>query len=292
LYFSFFPQNPLKHFLSHFDGNTENERTGFEGTSSGISFDNGKYGKGVKFENPTDQLNYPTSGNIDRTQGTIEFWWIPSLLSDTNDFPLFTYARSKGEWENTINIRNNEEFVEVIFYRDTSPSYIEFDISSWSEGEAHHIAVAWDANSLNVYADGVLQSSLSTPINTPSVDRDRFYIGEEILNSNPSSALGVIDEFIIFNDVRSEPEILSDFQRTSGFFQEPTSPTLTPTLTVTPVPTLTPTLTPTPTPTLTPAPNTIKIVRPVFPDFRQLFRQIAERMIIMQSRLSQRFNPL
>lgn len=214
-------------FLAHFDDNTQNARDGNSGTSSGISYSSAKFGNGVTFDG-TDQLYYGASGNINRSSGTVEFWYKPSFSfsSEGNMAVLFMYDDNSQnlDWLSYIGIWGEHapggktHIVAEITVNSAGVQQTIEDNSSlnWNAGELHHIAITWDSGAFKLYSDGVLRGEVASPT-LLDVDRDSIFIGNDLFGEATYSGRGTIDELLITNNARSASDISSDASASEAF---------------------------------------------------------------------------
>lgn len=117
-----FPSSAL--FLSHFDGNTKNERSGDVGVSSGISFTSGKFGQGVKFSG-SDYLYYSSTGNIKPSVGTAEFWYKPNeAWGGVKMNPKFSFFTMMIMTQILDGRRIGSQFMGAISKHQAKPSFL------------------------------------------------------------------------------------------------------------------------------------------------------------------------
>ncbi len=176
--------------LLHFDGSYQGAG-GENGTPSGTSFAPGKFGQGVLIDG-NDTLTYPSGGNIQKSQGTIEFWVRPNW--DGNDGQDHTFFEIGKAWYNRIRIAkdgaNNLRF--FIWSADTEYD-LGHSLASWKAGEWHHIAAAWGNGTMTLYVDG--NKVASRAMEPPATLDDDIHIGSNAWNVAQADA--VMDEFRI-----------------------------------------------------------------------------------------------
>lgn len=213
-------------FLAHFDGNTQNARDGNSGTSSGVTYSSAKFNNGATFDG-TDYLYYEASGNINRSAGTVEFWYKPSydwsssgqstilFLYDVNSQSL-SYVNYFGIW-GQIATGNKTQLVAELGVSTAGVTQVlrSSSSTSWTASSLHHIAVTWDSSDFKLYVDGSLEDSISSPT-LLDVDRTTIFIGNDMF-AESYSAKGTLDELLIVNSARSASEISSDYSATSAF---------------------------------------------------------------------------
>jgi hypothetical protein len=170
--------------------------------------------------NNSDTLRYPTSGNLNFTQGTLEFW-IRLGVDPTTEFWLF----STGE----------QAVDEIHIYNDIGDLYFEYfddsgfatavvaDISSWSPGGWHHVAGIWDIENgvgngevIDLFIDGSNSSTSidSTDFGSLGTPGQYFYIGS--LADGSEQADSVFDELRTSGVPRTESEINASYMKGAG----------------------------------------------------------------------------
>lgn len=177
--------------LLHFDGN-HTGADGETGAAYGTTFVTGKYSNAVKIDS-NDYLTYSSAGNINRTQGAIEFWvrthW------NGNDYQSYTFFEIGDSWFNRMRIVkdgiNNLRFMVW----DSATEYgVAYNISDWQSESWHHVAATWSGHNIALYIDGVLRDS-SSSANVPDVLSGSFYIGSTTGGNEQANA--DFDEFRI-----------------------------------------------------------------------------------------------
>jgi len=88
------------------------------GADFGTSFTTGRFGQAVLI-NGLDTLNYPSSGNINKNQGTIEFWIKPNGWDYENDKVdrTFFYINGSGNSENE-SLQISVDFSDIVLHQD------------------------------------------------------------------------------------------------------------------------------------------------------------------------------
>lgn len=200
-----------------------------------VSLVPGILGQGVEVKE-SGHLGYPLSPeNLNKNQGTIEFWVKLNRLPENNAAVVFDTRNDAA------NVLKNElalSFLEaqtfglpaslgVILanadetYDGSAPAIVATLVDDWNAGEWHHIAVVWDLNApvkganvdtksrLDLYVDGSnLYNTLESnddqdAINNIAVERfgDKIYLGSGVqLEGYDLLPLdGVIDEFRIYD---------------------------------------------------------------------------------------------
>ena len=177
--------------LLHFDGSYEGAQ-GEAGWWSGTTFTDGKAGQGVLFDS-NDTLSYPTIDNLNRTQGSIEFWFRPSW--NGGDLQSYTLFEVGNTWFNRLRImKDGANNLRFMVWDGATEYGVAYNVGHWQAGEWHHIAATWQADNIALYVDGLLRDSRSGT-HVPDVLAPAIYIGSS--TSDHSYAHGVIDELRI-----------------------------------------------------------------------------------------------
>jgi hypothetical protein len=217
------PQDESTSFLCRFDGSAEcfGLGNGVPYASDSISFSPGNFSQAA-YINETGLLAYQATGNIDRNQGTIEFWISPPD-DISNQYGYIFQAFYNDDDTNQMEIY----FVSGILrfeIQDSSEGThrATSDISSWELGSWHHVAAVWDLDGdvgsgspLDIYTDGELQESYECdPCDFPiSYLFEPSYISMGSNKNNNTQANATIDDFRISSTVRSESEIIEDYNK-------------------------------------------------------------------------------
>lgn len=183
--------------LLHFDGSYDGA-DGEAGTSSSTSFVAGRYGQGV-FIDAGDSLTYDSAGNVDRTQGSVEFWLHPEWNGD--DAKSHTFFEVGSGWFNRMRIMkdgaNNLRFIVW----DSSTEYgVAHHVAEWTAGEWHHVAATWDGNTIALYVDGQ-QVDSRDDANVPATLAATVYVGSAMDATQQADA--TVDELRISDVTRT-----------------------------------------------------------------------------------------
>jgi hypothetical protein len=174
--------------LLHLDGDYTGTR-GEPGTASGTTFVSGRHDQGVLID-ATDALTYATAGNIQRGQGTIEFWIRPQW--NGNDGHSYTFFEVGASWFNRFRImKDGANNLRFMVWDSTTEYGVAYNVGHWQAGEWHHVAATWEGSAIALYVDGQQQDSSDTA-NTPDTLADSMYIGSSAWHGQQANA--VIDE--------------------------------------------------------------------------------------------------
>lgn len=177
-------------FNGSFDG-----KHGEKGYQTGLTFVPGHSGKAVMF-NQENSLYYQAEDNINREQGSIEFWLKP--LWDGNDGGSYVFFEIGDSWFNRFRIikdgANNFRF--MVWSAD-----VEYDaacsVDNWVADEWHHVRATWLTDSISLYLDGELCDT-QTFVMLPDSLSPHLFIGSSAQGDTQAQA--VIDDFIISPD--------------------------------------------------------------------------------------------
>ena len=182
--------------LVHFD-NSLTGTQGEVGTASGVAFADGRYGEGIHVDYG-DTLSYLSAGNLDLSQGTVEFWLKPDWNGD--DEESYTFFEMGYEWFERMRImKDGANNLRFMVWDDDTEYGVAYNVGDWLAGEWHHIAVTWQGDTIALYADG-LQLGTSAGVSMPAALVDRIYVGSAA--RDPQYAQGVIDELRISSTAR------------------------------------------------------------------------------------------
>lgn len=190
--------------LSHFDSNldilspTLGQRGGYYNTSyyPGI-FENSVY------LSSSTELYFPSSGNIDKNAGTIDFWLsLPSWNNITNEQYILYYGH-------LLEIKVGTDERIHLYGCDYTTHVATKDISSFEDNSWHRFTFTWDKETgyLVSFVDGVLQndgdesvtgarSTHNFPLKT-CIGDSRIYFGNFPWGGAPLN--GYLDELRIMN---------------------------------------------------------------------------------------------
>lgn len=183
--------DPHALLLLHFDGSYHGAN-GEIGNANGVSFTTGRYDRGLLMDD-ADTLSYETAGNLNRTQGAIEFWVRPEW--DGNDGQDYVFFEAGAEWFNRMMIVKDGANNLRLMTWDSAQEYgVAHPIGDWRAGEWHHVAATWDAAALALYVDGQLVDR-NAQTRPPERLADRFSIGSHVWGGSQVNA--TLDEFRI-----------------------------------------------------------------------------------------------
>jgi DNA-binding beta-propeller fold protein YncE len=182
--------------LLHFDGSYDGAQ-GEIGTASGTSFDAGRYNQGVVVDD-VDSLTYATAGNLNRSQGGIEFWLRPYWPG--NDMESYTFFEVGDDWYNRMRVmKDGANNLRFMVWDSTTEYGVAYNVGHWQAGEWHHIAVTWQGKNLALFVDG-MQVGSEGNAQMPDPLSAQMYIGSSAWEGQWANA--VIDELRISDTPR------------------------------------------------------------------------------------------
>ncbi|MBN1657020.1 MAG: hypothetical protein JXA93_01395, partial [Anaerolineae bacterium] len=177
--------------LLHLDGSYDGAQ-GEVGNPFYTSFAAGRYDQGVLVDNG-DTLWYSATGNIERTQGAIEFWLQPNW--DGDDGESHTFFEVGDEWFNRMRItKDGANNLRFMVWDSVAEYGVAYNVAHWQAGEWHHVAVTWHDTDIALYVDG-LQRNSSHSAHVPDTLAETMNVGSTHWTGEQAHA--VIDEFRI-----------------------------------------------------------------------------------------------
>ncbi|NKQ35745.1 MAG: LamG domain-containing protein [Chloroflexi bacterium] len=166
---------------------------GEAGTASGVTFTAGYDGLGALFDE-NDTLFYAAGDNINREQGSIEFWLKPHW--DGNDGQNYVFFEIGTTWFNRMRITKDgaNNFRFMVWSADTEYD-AAYNVSGWQADEWHHVRVTWEEDEIALYLDGILRN-VETGITLPASLDSVLYLGSS--SGGSVQAQAVMDEFAIY----------------------------------------------------------------------------------------------
>lgn len=199
-------------FLTHFNDNILNERDGQAGTvTGGVSYGPAKFSNGLQL-GTNSYLNYPASGNFNRTRGTIEFWLPPTVWCG--------HCGTQTILDYTVDQSN---YIRVKAYNLTNISF-EYVVGGVRYGSAsghinrfgwQHVAFTWEPNNTEMYINGEYVPSGDDTIPPFPIGAQNLVIGASMTTTPSDYLISLIDELSISPEVKSGTEILADYNAQS-----------------------------------------------------------------------------
>lgn len=200
--------DPQTLLLLRFDGNLTGAAGETPSESSGITFEPGIHGQGAYLA-PGNRLFYPSAGNLNSTNGTIEFWIKPRWAGDNHVDNLFLRFGFAG---GMLLSKTGAEDLFAMFNRWASEGLPEVTVrqpvGDWPSNEWRHVALTWSNDMISLYVNGDLKKHVAPGFPLPTVTDADFRIGAADFGN---SADAVFDELRISSVVRTPEEILNDF---------------------------------------------------------------------------------
>jgi len=178
----------------------------------GDQWSTGKYGYAVDLGNG-DYISAGVNG-LNKSQGTAELWVKPNWDGDDNTDHHF-FDGGSGTFKNRLTLYKYTDNKLWFWYAgptDWSGTMLSYDISSWNNGEWHHLAATWSSSSAKLYVDGQLVNS-SNPGTEPASLGSTFYVGIDKFLTAANSGDAVIDELRVYSRVLDQDEIRTHYLR-------------------------------------------------------------------------------
>jgi hypothetical protein len=140
-----------------------------------------------------DTLTYPTAGNLNRTQGAIEFWLRPDWPGD--DLQSYTFFEAGEQWFNRLRImKDGANNLRFMLWDSTTEYGVAYNVGHWQAGEWHHVAATWQGSNIALYVDGV-QVASDGNAHPPDMLAAEIHVGSAAWEGQWANA--VIDELRI-----------------------------------------------------------------------------------------------
>ena len=198
-------------FYLPFEGTTQAQVAKGEGKpeiEKDISYVPGIKGQGALFEKASS-LAYREAGNINKAEGSIEFWMKPKWRGDDNTWRAFFLE--DGPYEEGANtIRFWKPGDMGLRFDPCCTEQIWLRAPTWQPDEWHHLLATWNhRREMTLYVDGRLKAKL--PFAWPIRDHKVMYVGcanpQHRDEWNVIAAEAVIDEFRIYGRALNEEEV-------------------------------------------------------------------------------------
>ncbi|MFH1149805.1 MAG: right-handed parallel beta-helix repeat-containing protein [Actinomycetota bacterium] len=203
-------------FLCHFNDNTRNERDADTGTITGSpAFQPGKFENGL-FIATGDTLRYPTTGNIQAEEGTVELWVTPNWsASETHTRMLFFTPPTSGYSNMLALAKDSGHLLFYTYDQSGQPKAVSLPITDEAiqPGVPFHLGATWDNGDIRLYLNGreALPAEGQPGSGIFSSLGQDLYVGSSTFGMG---AEAVIDEVSIYPWVRPQAAILEDAQAT------------------------------------------------------------------------------
>ena len=224
-------------FLAHFDTNLDAdiargsaERVRGHGAltrnhggkvGEGLICRNGMVTNPIGISGPFWPLAFPLDGNLDLKEGTLEFWYKPSLSkkvdADNTQSLYYLFDIPTSLKDSIQRICRFALVLRECFKKETGTATQIFHcffrenqeiqtVVAWKADEWHHIAVTWNRDQGVLFLDGKRIEARPTPCGLYGGDRalflGDFYVGGILCLPDTIAADGIIDELRISKTVR------------------------------------------------------------------------------------------
>ena len=207
------------------DGNASDIMDGNHGTLTGdaTATADGMVGQAFSFDGAGDFVSISSRPSLEPEIFTIDAWIKPSSLPGTPQI-IVTKWGTVGFARYELAITSNSKFVFVVHKTDNTNVQV-ISNSSAQVGVWKHVAGAFTGTSLDLYVDGILDSSINIS-GTLQSSHNPFAIGANFRPNDPSPFTGeffhgLIDEVELFNRALSAAEIRAIFDAGSAGKRKP-----------------------------------------------------------------------
>ncbi|MBI2038383.1 MAG: LamG domain-containing protein, partial [Candidatus Nealsonbacteria bacterium] len=182
-------------------------------TAESSGWKSGKYGTALSFDGVDDYVNVPdTTGSVlDITSAITISAWV-NLTDVTGDARQIVAKDTTGEGSGApyhLNINQTTGLFKGRIGNGVTNQDIT-GTTNVANGKWHFVVFSYDANSLYIYVDGVLEKTSVKTI-TPTTNNTALMIGS--WNNIWSKFLGLIDDVRIYNYARTQEQILQDYNQ-------------------------------------------------------------------------------
>jgi hypothetical protein len=193
--------------LLHCNGNLKGAQDETPAQAEGVAFEPGIFGNGAYFA-PGNQVYFPSAGNINSTEGTLEFWIKPRWNgNDGQGYVVLRFGVGGGMYF-AKDGANNWRSIFNRFGVGSPEVGVAFNVSAWQANQWHHAAFTWRSEALKLYVDGQLLSQFQVTVPLNVVNEPTFQLGADFTTYYLDA---VVDELRISDIERSEQEILASF---------------------------------------------------------------------------------
>ncbi len=193
-------------FRCDFDGTLVCDEGKTPASSSVTIFEEGRLGQGVLVKRwGSDFLRYPSAGNLNLPQGTIEMWVRPMFnISDPSTYNfnrLFEY----GEFSENMD----KDLYMIMFNKNTMKIHaritdgarknsvlLKSHVLKWKPNETHHVSLSWDKNNVSLFIDGILHDVKQSKTFPVTYTYSSFDVGSD---GSINQANAVIDGLRIYD---------------------------------------------------------------------------------------------
>lgn len=211
-----FGQDDAVTFYAPYDGSIEPAlATGSAEVTVGGAprFVPGKVGQAVVVNND-NWLGYALPGNMNPSQGAIEFWLQPIDWDGTDETNSHFFVGAFGR--DRIYVYKFARWRQFTFHVNTDDSdhyeSLAAGIYHWQAGDWHHAVVTWDAAYMRIYLDGEICAEASIPSAIDDLG-DVIYVGRELATPQFAAGETAIDELRIYPRPLFPEEVARAYQR-------------------------------------------------------------------------------
>lgn len=191
-------------FLCHWNNDYTCIANG-SGTATYVSttFKTGRFGQGVALEQTdTSNLTYPTASNMNKTNGTIEFWFKPNWnYSDGNSHYFWDSTGSRF-----LMYKSTGNFTAI--YTNGAPAIAAWPIN-YTADNWYHVAYTYTTQNQALYINGSLEYTDSGNYSITGIG-DTLYIGSRFNTVEQLNA--TVDELRLYDRALSASEVSQSYQ--------------------------------------------------------------------------------
>lgn len=187
--------------------------------SSGLAAGEGVIGRGTTISRAS-RLHFPCAGNLDASQGTIEFWLKPGFAAD--DRQGHTLLRAGKTFDRGLLLARdgagNLRFIQ--WGDDRATPGVETNVergvgastANWVAGQWTHLAFTWNGTTglMELYVNGRAVESNQNGAQLKEFSTPDFSVGANL--GGGDEAPGIWDELRISSRVRSAEEIAASYR--------------------------------------------------------------------------------
>ncbi len=193
--------------LLHCNGNLSGAQGETPAQAQGVAFEAGIFGNGAYFS-PGNQVYFPSAGNINSTEGTLEFWIKPRWNgNDGQGYVVLRFGVGGGGYF-AKDGANNWRSIFNRFGVGSPEVGVAFNVSAWQADQWHHAAFTWRSDLLQLYVDGQLLTEYHVTVPLTAVNESAFQLGADFSSYYLDA---VLDELRISASARSAQEIQASF---------------------------------------------------------------------------------
>ena len=188
-----------------------------DGTISGASWTDGKFGTALQFDGIDDYISIADSPSLNPTEEiTIETWVRPGSLPQVgwNKIVAKPYTSHADPWQQYALTLHDNQFVFELNAGGTKQGVTGAEIltpDTW-----YHVAGTYDGSEMKIYVNGELSGTLSKS-GAIAVYPTDVHIGAGIYSDAQTEYInGIIDEVRILDRALSADEVKADYENSLG----------------------------------------------------------------------------